>query len=208
MPARQVIKNKPNPCGVKIFVAAATDGLPLDMFFYQGKGDPIVSEECCATLDIGGKAVMKLTRNLPPGMTIYMDRFFTSTSLLDLLHSEAECQATGTVRKSKIPVDSKLKQDKVLEKEGRGAIDQSVRSDGQISIIKWFDNKPVVVLSSKEGSIPIDKCSRWRKKEGRRIEVERPFAVKEYNTNMGGVDFLDRLISLYRIKAKTKKNGL
>lgn len=44
-----------------------------------------------------------------------------------------------------------------MKKEGRGSIDQSVRSDGQVSVIKWFDNKPVLLIYNKEGLQPVDK---------------------------------------------------
>ncbi|KAI5725809.1 hypothetical protein M8J77_020442 [Diaphorina citri] len=40
----------------------------------------------------------------------------------------------------------------------RGTVDQSVRGDGQICIVKWFDNKPVLLVSSKEGMNPLDEC--------------------------------------------------
>lgn len=204
-PARQVIKSKPNPCGLKNFVVAATDGLPLDFFFYQGKGDPIVDDDRFQLLDVGGKAVMKLLSTFPPGVSVYMDRYFNSEHLLDLLHSEANATGTGTLTKSRIPKNSKLRSDNDMRKEGRGAVDQCVRSDGQISLIKWFDNKPVILMSSREGSHPLDKCTRWCRVQKRFIEVNRPLAVKVYNMNMGGVDFLDRMISYFRIAARTKK---
>lgn len=204
-PARQVIKSKPNPCGVKIFVAAAPDGLPLDFFFYNGKGDPIVADPIFSRLNIGGKSVIKLLTTFPKGVSVYMDRYFTSEDLLDMLHSEREASGTGTLQNQRIPPDTKLKEDKDLKKEGRGAIDQSVRSDGQISVVKWFDNKPVLLISSQEGAQPIDKCRRWCKKRRVFLEVDRPLVVKQYNTYMGGVDFLDRLISYYRISTRTRK---
>ncbi|XP_050511228.1 piggyBac transposable element-derived protein 3-like [Diabrotica virgifera virgifera] len=204
-PARQVIKTKPNPCGLKNFVVAAPDGLPLDFFFYQGKGDPIVHDERFKLLDVGGKAVMKLLTTFPPGVSIYMDRYFNSEHLLDLLHSEREATGTGTLKQVRIPKNSKLRSDTDLKKEGRGAIDESVRSDGQVSVVKWFDNRAVILMSNREGSQPVDKCRRWCKIQKRFIEVNRPLAVKVYNANMGGIDFLDRMISYYRISARTRK---
>ncbi|KAJ8890319.1 hypothetical protein PR048_009827, partial [Dryococelus australis] len=78
-------------------------------------------------------------------------------------------------------------------------MDQCVRSDGQTSTTKWFDNKIVVMVSNKYGMSPIDKCTRWNKKEQKEIQVTCPFS------NMCGVDMLDRLMSLYRIRAKIRK---
>lgn len=205
MPARQVIKSKPNPCGLKIFVAAAPDGLPLDFFLYNGKGDLIVEEEIFQGLDIGGKAVLKLISTFPQGISVYMDRFFNSVLLLDLLHSEREATGTGTIQNQRIPKNSKLKEDLELKRIGRGSVDQSIRSDGQICIVKWFDNRGVVLMSNKEGIAPIEKCRRWCRVRKEYIDVDRPFIVKMYNHNMGGVDFLDRLISYYRMSARTRK---
>lgn len=204
-PARQVIKTKPNPCGLKNFVVAAADGLPLDFFFYQGKGDPIVSEENLQHLDVGGKAVLKLIRSFPSGVSIYLDRFFTSQVLLDTLFSEAGATGTGTLSKKKVPHASKLKKDSELKREGRGSVDQSVRSDGQVAIVKWYDSRPVHLISNKEGAFPLDTCRRWCRTEKKYIEVSRPNVVKAYNTEMGGIDLLDRMISYYRIDSRTKK---
>lgn len=206
-PARQVIKTKPNPCGLKNFVVAAPNGLPLDFFFYQGKGDAIVNDLEFQQLDVGGKAVMKLLNTFPSGISVYLDRFFTSELLLDLLFSHREATGTGTLTKNKVPKQVKLKltDDSLLKKQGRGSVDQCVRSDGQIAVIKWYDSKPVRLISNKEGVLPMDKCRRWCKVQKLYIEVDRPFVVKAYNTEMGGVDFLDRMISYYRIGARTKK---
>ncbi|KAJ8890320.1 hypothetical protein PR048_009828 [Dryococelus australis] len=104
-----LIKSKPNPCVMKIFVVAAPDGLPLDFFFIR-RGDPIVEEDNLQCLGVGGKAVMRLTQNLPTGDFIYIGRFFTSMHLLDLLHLEAQC--TGTVQRVRIPRNTKLMTDK------------------------------------------------------------------------------------------------
>lgn len=205
MVARQFVRGKPNPCGLKNFVATAPDGLPLDFFLYQGKGDTITDDDNYKHLDIGGKAIMHLTSSLPKGITIYMDRYFTSVPLLDTLHAVSECQGTGTLQKNRIPKECHLKTDNVMRREGRGSVDQAVRNDGQIAIIKWFDNRPVTLISSKQGKMPQDQCRRWSKKDREYIMVNRPAAVKDYNANMGGVDFLDRVISTYRISARTKK---
>lgn len=60
-------------------------------------------------------------------------------------------------------------------------------------------------MSSTEGVNPVDKCRHWCRKEKTYIQVDHPTIVSTYNSNKGGVDFLDRLISYYRISARTKK---
>ena len=206
-PARQYVKGKPNPCGLKCFIATSPDGLPLDFFVYAGQGDRINADfdPEVKDLDIGGRVVIRLSKYLPPGCTLYMDRYFTSIQLLDVLHTKAHCQATGTLRKSNIPSNIGFKSDAEMRKLGRGSVDEKVRNDGQICVLKWFDNKPVVLASSVEGKEPEDICRRWSKKDKVYIPVNRPVAVKNYNSFMGGVDLLDRVISYYRISARTKK---
>ena len=95
VPRRQFVKGKPNPCRLKVFLAAAPDGLPLDFFIYQGAEDEIntsIKDNDAKYLDIGGKVVLKLSENLSPGCTLYMDRYFTSIPLLDMLHYKGDCQ--------------------------------------------------------------------------------------------------------------------
>lgn len=201
---RQYIRGKPNPCGLKNFVCTSRDGLPLDFFMYEGKGDTILADNY-EHLNIGGKVVMRLAQSLPAGSIIYMDRYFTSIQLLDSLHADQGCQGTGTIQMGRIPSDCKLLPDAELKKQGRGAADQSVRGDGQIAIVKWYDNKPVILASSVEGKLPMGQCRRWSKKDKEYVPVSRPLIVESYNENMGGVDMLDRIIATYRQNAKTRK---
>lgn len=201
---RQFIRGKPNPCGLKNFVCTTPDGVPLDFFMYEGKGDTILPDNQAEGCGIGEKVVLRLAKTLPEGAKLYMDRYFTSPLLLDKLR-ERGMQATGTLRKAKIPPNCNFKSDKQLKDQGRGSSDQVVRSDGNLACLKWFDNKPVVTASSVDSKQPVNKCRRWCKKLKRYIEIERPFAIQQYNTMMGGVDMLDRVISFYRIKARSKK---
>lgn len=203
---RQVIRGKPNPCGLKNFVACSPDGLPLDFFLYEGKGDTIIPNEELnyEGLDVGGKVIVRLTKHLPQGITIYMDRYFNSILLLDELHLRG-FQGTGTLVLARVPKNAPLYSDAELRGGGRGYVNQVVRDDGQISVVKWFDNKPVILASSIHGKDPVDKCRRWSKQQKIYVEVNRPSIVKEYNDSMGGVDLLDRIISYYRINARTRK---
>ncbi|GFU41043.1 hypothetical protein NPIL_588071 [Nephila pilipes] len=73
---------------LKGFVATAPDGLPLNIFIYQGQEDKILNsvDNELKELDTGDKGVLRLSENLPHGCNLYMDRYFTSVPLLDILH--------------------------------------------------------------------------------------------------------------------------
>lgn len=132
---RQFVRGKPNPCGLKNFVVCSSDGLPLDFFLYEGKGDSILpnNELNYPKLDIGGKVIVRLTQNLPKGTSIFMDRYFTSIDLLDELHLRG-FPGTGTLQKNRIPACAPLYSDAELRVGGRGHFCQLVREDGQMCI--------------------------------------------------------------------------
>lgn len=153
-PAKQFIKEKPDPLGLKIFVATAPDGLPLDFFVYQGLLDKIntsMVNNDTKCLDTGGRAVLRLSENLPPGCTLYMDSYFTSVHLLYGLHHRSECHGTGTI------------------------------------------------------TDPEDLCKPWSNVDKTYVSVNRPAAAKDTSASLGRVDFLDRVISYYRIQVRTRK---
>ncbi|KAG5865374.1 hypothetical protein JTB14_010012 [Gonioctena quinquepunctata] len=85
----QFVRGKPNPVGLKNFVMTTPKGVPLDFYLYEGKGSSV--DSCLVKmpekLDVGGRMVLKLTEALPIGVSVYIDRYFTSISLIDLLSS-------------------------------------------------------------------------------------------------------------------------
>ncbi|XP_008480391.1 piggyBac transposable element-derived protein 3-like [Diaphorina citri] len=104
---------------------------------------------------------------------------------------------------NRIPKDVKLKGDKDMRKEGRGSID--FVSDGKVIFIKWFDNKPVYMISTNEGIGVCKPVKRWCKKEKKYIMVKQPDVIKSYNANMGGVDMADRILSCCPSRGRTNK---
>lgn len=202
----QFVKGKPNPVGLKNFVLATPGGLVLDFFIYQGAktwpdGKP------CENLGVGGSVVAKLVEGrIPSEHTVYCDRYFTSVPLLDYL-LERRIFATGTILTSRVETSlrTKLTSDADLKKRGRGSFDEFVREDGKISILKWMDNRSVLLASTGSGATPTHHVRRWDKKNKTYVDVEQPKTIHNYNMSMGGVDLSDRMISFYRISTRTKK---
>ena len=60
-------------------------------------------------------------------------------------------------------------------------------------------------MSVVHATQPEDTCQRWDKKDKRYVTISRPSIIREYNSKMGGVDLIDRMMSYYRMSARTKK---
>ena len=202
---RQYIRGKTIPVGLKVFVSATTCRLPLEFCLYEGKGAQISSEKIPMPekLDIGGRVVLKLSDTLPTGSSIFMDRYFTSVTLIESL-SNRSILACGTIMSSRLPKSVKFMKDSEMKKQ-RGTFDQVVRNDEKVTIVKWYDNKPIFLASSEHGIEPVENCKRWSKKDRAHIQVTRPHLVKQCNTNMAGVDMLDRVLCKYAMRGRTRK---
>ena len=74
---KQYVPNKPNPVGLKNFVAARPDGLVVDFVVYQGANSfqPIPPE---LKSGVGGTVVSHLSESFTSGTRIYCDGYFTS----------------------------------------------------------------------------------------------------------------------------------
>nr|AHN53433.1 DDE domain transposase [Nuttalliella namaqua] len=199
---RQYVPSKPNPVGLKNFVLAAPDGLVLDFVIYTGKNT--VPDSDVKELGLGGAVVKKLIETVPPEkpVLLFTDRYFTSLKLLDYLLSR-NVYLTGTVMANRtggvaatLPKDSDM---------ARGTSAQKVRGDQKTCIVKWKDNKSVLLLSSAAGVDPEGTCKRWSRERKMKIDIKQPAVVKLYNENMGGIDLFDRFVSYYRITTRTKK---
>lgn len=75
-------------------------------------------------------------------------------------------------------IKEKLETDKTLSQRGRGSFDVLVREDQQIAVTKWYDNKPVMLLSSIHAAETVDECRRYERKLRRYVQVPRPEVEK------------------------------
>lgn len=87
LPMKQYVwGGEPNPTGLKVFVACSPNGLPLDLYLYEGKNNILSNNsQIPKKLDVGGRVVLKLCDSFPDNAEIYIDRYFTSIPLLDIL---------------------------------------------------------------------------------------------------------------------------
>lgn len=114
--------------------------------------------------------------------------------------------AVATIRKDRLKgADRHLLAENELKKKGCGSFDYVVEANSGVTVLRWFDNGLVQLLSNYIGNDLATQARRWSKKEGRFISIDRPTMVVEYNSNMGGVDLCDMLLSMYRIRHRSTK---
>ena len=115
-------------------------------------------------------------------------------------------KATGTIRESptkKCPLISSKVMEKTTE---RGFTDYRFDWETLIFIIvKWHDNTPASIATNYSSVYPVGNTTRHSQKLKKKITVKIPKAVSEYNKSMGGVDLLDKQVTLYGTRIHGKK---
>lgn len=199
---KQYMQSKPCKWGIKIFVLCGESGMCYDFLIYQGSSTEI-DPECMKQFGLGAAIVISLSNRLEGGHYLYFDNFFSTYNLFEYLKDKNIC-AAGTVRLNRF-ANPPLLTDKDMAKNGRGCNDEVCSADQKVVLVKWFDNKSVVIGSNFLGVGKKDQVERWDKKGKQYLKVERPEVIKLYNKSMGGVDKLDQLVSYYRIMIKSRK---
>lgn len=94
-----------------------------------------------------------------------------------------------------------------MKKEKRGSSYEFVGTvrDVDISVVVWRDTKVVTLASSFVGKLPVSSVERYDKKQKKKVSVDSPAIIHEYNKHMGGVDLLDSLIGRHKIGIRSKK---
>ena len=132
-----------------------------------------------------------------PGSRIYFDNLFSSVPLLECL-SERGLGGTGTMTQKRmlaIPLPSR----KVVEKRyERGEYVMLYHKD-MVAVV-WKDNKGVCLVSNIHEVEPTVQVKRWSRLEHKYTHVTMPALIDNYNSNMGGVDMIDKMVAAYRVR--------
>lgn len=197
---KQYVKNKPCPWGINIFVLCGASGMAYDFLIYQGSTTEIPTEYL-DKFGMGPSVVLQLTKDVPENTYVYFDNYFTSYLLFEEL-TKRDIYSVGTVRLDRFQKPP-FTLDKQFSKQERGYSEEVVNKEGSVVLVKWQDNKAVIVGSMGKGTEDIVK--RWDKTKKKFINIQRPEAIKLYNKSMGGVALLNQLLSYYRVFIKSKK---
>lgn len=211
---RQYMPNKPHKWGIKLFVLCDSNGFAYSFEVYVGAGDNVVLDGCP---DLGSSAnvVVRLSQTIPDfnHFILYFDNFYTSIPLLVYLPARG-IFSLGTIRVNRVP-NCMLPSDSEIKKEPRGFSSEFVASSYGVNCtnVLWKDNKSVRLASTYVGVEQFDqtnpnqqpsKASRFDRKQKKKIEIDCPQIIKEYNSHMGGVDLMDGLMGRYHVRAKTR----
>lgn len=201
---KQYMKAKPKKWGYKAFVLCGSDGIVYNWDLYCGAVD---HDPDLPDVGVSGNVVLRLAKIIPKNdyHKIYYDNWFTSLQLQIELHKMG-IFSLGTVRSNRLEGCS-FTSDKEMKKIGRGTVEEKKANVEGVELlaIKWYDNKPVHLLSSFVGAYPTTQVKRWDSKTKAKIDVDCPNAVITYNQFMGGVDLVDSLVALYRTTIRSKK---
>lgn len=202
-PILQYNKNKPHKWGYKVLTRAGASGVLYDFRIYEGASTKVTDYG----LGISGDIILELSETLPKHQQfkLYFDNWFSSIDLVSEL-SDRGFLCVGTIRENRTkncPLQTEKTMSQVL---GRGAYDFAVDANSGTMVVGWLDKKKINFVSNYVGIEPVGKCKRWVKNS--RAEIDRPAIVSEYNQFMGGVDLLDMLLELYRIKVRTNRGYL
>lgn len=185
---KQYMRGKPSPWGIKIFVLASECGIIYDFILYQGSSTEF-DQNKLKIFRFGASVVLFLVQTLKEKTHfLFFDNFFSTYLLFERLYYLG-IYAAGTVRANRF-VNPPLLSDKIMAKIGRGStyeIRSYVKNACAIGLVKWFDNKSVILGSNFIISGTLDNVQRYDKKLKQYVTVERPEIVKLYNASISPV---------------------
>ena len=92
-----------------------------------------------------------------------------------------------------------------MNKEKRGSSNVVTDVSLNITAVHWKDNKVVNAISTFTGKKTTQQAKRYCDREKRRVNIEQPNIINQYNMSMVGVDSMDQNILVCMINLRTKK---
>ena len=195
---KQYLPKKPIKRGYKVWcLCDPITGYLFNYQIYLGK-QGISGKE----IHLGERVVLDLISGHNfQGKYLYFDNFFTSLTLLEKPKLQ-NIKAFGTIRPDRACIQSDFAKKNKME---RGDCESMITSNSIVFI--WMDTKHVFLASNYHKDNEIVPISR-RLKNGQRITITCPKAVKDYNQFSHGVDRLSQRLSCYNLDRKSKRNWL
>lgn len=206
---KQYLPNKPHKWGFKLNVLSGSHSGFCYVFELFTGCENDARFRLASEKDLGSSAniVIRLLRIVPEfqNYIVCFDNYFSTLPLIAQL-SKKGIHAVGTMRRNRLKND-KLPKDKVIMSLGRGSSFEMVTEveKTEVVCVTWRDTKVVNLVSNFVGANPLQSVERFDKKLGKKITVDCPNIVKNYNSYMGGVDYLDSMIGRNKIKIRSKK---
>lgn len=200
---------KPHKWGFKIHILSGSESgfcYFFEIFTGQENDD---SKRLLNEKDLGASAniVVRLLRMVPNYLNykVCFDNYFSTLPLIVEL-SKQGIHSVGTMRKNRLHND-KLPDDKTILSLPRGSSLEMTANIENIEVanVTWRDSKAVNLISNYVGTNPMQTVQRFDKKLNKKITIDCPNIIKEYNSCMGGVDLLDSFIGRNKIKIRSKK---
>lgn len=188
---KQYIPLKRNRFGIKLFeIVDCETGFVLGFIVYTGANTDYNKFGLGITGDI---VAHFLQPYFYKGHVMYVDNWYTSPTLAEFLH-ERETGLCGTVKANRKGMP---KFDEPLQ---RGEM-QIAHNDVWMAV-KWEDKRSVRMLTSVHEP---EYCKTGKINHRTHEEVTKPTCVHDYNLSMGGVDNIDRQLSITESVRKTMK---
>lgn len=176
---KQYIPNKKHKFGVKLFKVCVKGGYTYKAEIYSGKLND-------KTGTVSETVVMRLMDGLlDSGRRLFCDNWYSSMALTRKL-LDRKTDFVGTFRKNRQGFPPGVTKKKLA----RGEMAAMQSKDG-ITVIQWYDKRPVFCTSTCHGAA--------------RDEKGVPELVKDYNTSMLFVDTSDQMAAYYPFIRRTSK---
>ena len=207
---RQYIQSKPDKWGYKLFCRASIDGFIHDILMYQGETTfsshdvPLIEEE--SKFLVSSKTVIVLAKTLksPKKTTICADNYFSSMGLVTYLRDTYGIRYVGTARVNRVDRPPLMAPKDMENKSVPRGTYEFCASDGIVAV-RWKDNKPVTIISSDVGVMPLGTVDRYDREKKKMVPIQCPRVINEYNDKMGGIDKSDMLTHLYKTPMRARR---